>query len=253
VGAGASSRWGGVFAGLWLGLIVLLWGSSAEKVPLAVIGGMLVVIGIELIVARVPSARLVFSTCEWGPIAAMVITFLSALFIPLQDTIFLGAGLSLILYVVASSRKFRLQQAVRQADGGWVMQDAPKALAPDQATVLVVQGLDFFAEVPTLDDQMPPARGISGAVVVIVVRDMHEISSTGIKWLEHYAQSLRENGSLLMLADINPGVLETLKKSGALHVIGPENVFPATAQVLASENQAWEATQQWLKENQKNS
>jgi hypothetical protein len=102
---------------LWPGLIVLLFGSYAELVPLAVIGGMLVVIGIELIAARVPSARLVFRTGEWGPIAAMVITLLSALFIPLQDTIFLGAGLSLILYVVASSRKFRLQQAVRQADG----------------------------------------------------------------------------------------------------------------------------------------
>ena len=33
VGAGANSRWGGVFAGLWLGLILLLFGSSAEKVP----------------------------------------------------------------------------------------------------------------------------------------------------------------------------------------------------------------------------
>jgi sulfate permease, SulP family len=253
VGAGASNRWGGVFAGLWLGLIVLLWGSTAELVPLAVIGGMLVVIGIELIVARVPSARLVFSTGEWGPIAAMVITFLSALFIPLQDTIFLGAGLSLILYVVASSRKFRLQQAVRQADGSWVMQDAPKSLAPGEATVMVVQGLDFFAEVPTLDDQMPAARGVSGAVVVIVLRDMHQVGSTGIKWLEHYAGSLRENGSLLMLADINPEVLVMLKKSGALDVIGPENVFPATAQVLASENRAWEAAQQWRKENQKTS
>jgi hypothetical protein len=32
---------------------------------------------------------------------------------PLQDTIFLGALWSLLLYVGASSRKFRLQQAAR--------------------------------------------------------------------------------------------------------------------------------------------
>ena len=66
VGAGANSRLGGVFAGLWLGLIVLLFGSQAEKVPLAVIGGMLMVIGVELIMARVPSARLVWSTRRLG-------------------------------------------------------------------------------------------------------------------------------------------------------------------------------------------
>jgi len=248
VGAGANSRWGGVFAGVWLGLILLLFGSSAEKVPLAVIGGMLVVIGIELIMARVPSARLVLSTREWGPITAMALTFFSALFIPLQYTIFLGALLSLLLYVGASSRKFKLQQAVRLEDGGWQMQDAPKALASNQATVLVVQGLDFFAEVPALDDQMPLARGVSGAVVVLVVRDMHQVTSTAIKWLERYAQSLRAGGSLLMLADVNPGVLEVLKKSGALDVIGAENVFPATARVLAAENMAWEAAQKWLQQ-----
>lgn len=127
------------------------------------------------------------------------------------------------------------------------MQDAPKALAPNQATVLVVQGLDFFAEVPALDDQMPLARGVSGAVVVLVVRDMHQITSTAIKWLERYEQSLRAGGSVLMLADVNPEVLDTLKRSGALEVIGAENVFPATARVLASENMAWEAAQEWLK------
>src|SRR5512139_2056283 len=180
VGAGANSRWGGVFSGILLGVILLLFGSQAEKVPLAVIGGMLVVIGIELIMARVPSARLVIRTGELGPILAMTLTFLSALFIPLQYTIFIGAGLSLVLYVVASARKFRLQQAVRLEDGGWEMQEAPKALAPDQATVLVVQGLDFFAEVPVLDDQMPPARGVSGAVVILVVREMRQITSTAI-------------------------------------------------------------------------
>jgi len=248
VGAGANSRWGGVFAGVWLGLILLLFGSSAEKVPLAVIGGMLVVIGIELIVARVPSARLVLGTREWGSILALAITFFSALFIPLQDTIFLGALLSLLLYVGASSRKFRLQNAVRSEDGGWEICDTPKELKPNQATVLVVQGLDFFAEVPALEDQMPSTRGASNTVVILILRDMRTITSTAIKWLEKYVQDLKTQGSLLMLADVNPGVLEVLKKSGALNVIGEQNVFPATARVLAAENTAWEAAQKWLQQ-----
>jgi sulfate permease, SulP family len=247
VGAGANSRLGGVFAGLWLGLIVLLFGSTAEKVPLAVIGGMLAVIGVELIMARVPSARLVIRTGAWGPIVAMAITFFSALFIPLQDTIFLGAVLSLLLYVGASSRKFKLQQAVRLDDGGWEMQDVPKTLTPNQVTVLVIQGLDFFAEVPTLDDQMPPARSVSNAAVVLVVRDMQQVTSTAIKWLERYAKNLQANGSVLMLADVNLKVLDTFKKSGALEVLGAENVFPATKRVLDAENMAWDAAQQWLK------
>lgn len=246
VGAGANSRWGGVFAGLWLGLIVLLFGSAAEKVPLAVIGGMLTVIGVELIMARVPSARLILRTGTWGPIAAMAITFLSALFIPLQYTIFLGAGLSLLLYVVASSQKLQLQQAVRLADGGWEMRDAPKTLIPDRATVIVVQGLDFFAEVPALEDQMPPTRDARNAVVILVLRDLRTISSTAIRWLERYAKNLKSEGGLLILADINAGVMETLRKSGALEIIGAEQIIPATARVLAAENTAWEVAQERL-------
>jgi sulfate permease, SulP family len=248
VGAGANSRLGGVFAGLWLGLIVLLFGSYAEQVPLAVIGGMLVVIGVELIMARVPSARLVMRTADWGPIAALLLTFISALIIPLQYTIFLGALLSVLLYVGASARKFRLKEAVRREDGGWEIQVAPKALESNQVTVLVVEGLDFFAEVPALEAQLPPVRGTSDAVVVLVLREMHRITSTGLNWLERYSKDLKTSRSLLMLADVNPKVLDTLKNSGVLDVIGAENVFPATARVLASENTAWEAAQKWLQQ-----
>ncbi len=251
VSAGANSRWGGVFAGLWLGVIVLLFGSSAEMVPLAVIGGMLTVVGVELIVARIPSAQLVLRTGEWGPIAALALTFFSALFIPLQFTIFLGAGLSLLLYVVAASRKTRLRQAVRHDDGTWEISEAPIDLPSNAVTVLVVEGLDFFAEVPALNDQLPAARNTSHAAVVLILRDVQNLSSTGIKWLEHYARELQAQGSLLLLANVRQTVLETLKRSDALAVIGEENVFPATSLMLASEEQAWAAAQKWLKQDSK--
>ncbi len=249
VGAGANGRLGGVFAGLWLGLIVLLFGSQAEKVPLAVIGGMLVVIGVELIMARVPSARLVWSTRAWGSIAAMAITFLAALFIPLQYTIFLGAALSLGLYVIASARKARVQQAVRLADGGWEMHEAAKELKSNDVNVFVIQGLDFFAEVPALEDQIPAARGAANAVVVLVLHDMQQITSTAIRWLERYANDLKTNDSLLVLADVNPAVLDVMQRSGALGVVGEENVFPATPRILEAEQQAWDRAQQWLKQH----
>jgi hypothetical protein len=42
-------------------------------------------------------------------------------------------------------------------------------------------------------------------------------------------------------------VLKELKASGALDVIGAENVFPATTRVLEAERTAWEAAQEWLR------
>ena len=49
-----------------------------------------------------------------------------------------------------------------------------------------------------------------------------------------------------MLADVNPGVMEVLKKSGALEIIGSEHVFPATTRILEAEETAWQAAEQWL-------
>ncbi|MBE2220275.1 MAG: SulP family inorganic anion transporter [Anaerolineae bacterium] len=246
VEAGAKSRLGGVFASLWLGLIVLLFGSQAEKVPLPVIGGMLVVIAADLIVARIPSIQLVLRVKAIGPIVAMALTFFSALFIPLQDTIFLGALLSLLLYVVASSQKLSLKEAVRLSNGRWELHEAPQELKANQVTVLIVQGLDFFAEVPALAAEMPSAKEITHAVVILVIRDIRDVTSTWIKWLEGYAEDLHMHDNLLILADVDTVALNALRASGALEVVGEENVFPAMPQMLAAEEMAWQAAQKWL-------
>ncbi len=184
---------------------------------MAVIGGMLTVIGVELIMARVPSAQLVFRTRAWGSIAAMAITFLSALFIPLQYTIFLGAALSLGLYVVASAKKVRLQQAVRLADGGWEVREAAKELKPNDVNVFVIQGLDFFAEVPALEDQIPTARGVAGAVVVLVLRDMQQITSTAdplARTLRQRAQGQRQPADAGRRQSSGAGCAEEERRAG---------------------------------------
>ena len=51
-----------------------------------------------------------------------------------------------------------------------------------------------------------------------------------------------------LLADVNPAVLDVLRKSGALELIGEQNAFPASPRVLEPEQQAWAAAQQWLKQ-----
>ena len=127
VGAGAKTRMAGVFSGLWLILIVVLMGSLAEAVPLSVIAGILAVVAVELIWARIPDVRLIWKTSK-GSAATGLLTFGSALFIPLQYTIFIGAGLSMILYIFASSRHVRLFQVIPTGDGHWEEKAPPDSL-----------------------------------------------------------------------------------------------------------------------------
>jgi SulP family sulfate permease len=248
VSGGARSRWGGIFAALWLALIVLLFGQAAELVPMSVIAGLLFVIGAELIMARIPSFVLVHRTSV-GAAAALWITFLSALFIPLQWTIFLGAGLSLILYVWASSQKVDAHELTKRAeDGRYEEHEIPESLPSGKATIISLGGIDFFAEVPVLDENLPDALIAENAVVILRLRGTEHIGSTAIKWLERYNADLREGGNLLMLAGVQPELMEELEKTGMLEEIGKENVFAAQSGLGAAEDAALEAADKWLAE-----
>ena len=251
VEAGAKSRWGGIFAGLWLGLILLLFGSLAELVPLAVIAGLLFVIGGELIAARLPNARLVY-TSSWGSAAAGLLTFVSALFIPLQYTIFLGAGLSLLLYIGVSASRSRLYQFVRGEDGYWQEQELPAVFPSQQATVVGYEGAKFFAEVPAIMNKMPSLEGVTHSVIIWRLRGVEELHSTFLKQLSLFAQKVQAGGNRFMLEGVEPGVMATLDKTGLLETIGQENVFPVQPGLGAALDTAWAEAQAWLQANSKN-
>jgi SulP family sulfate permease len=245
VEAGAKSRWGGLFAGLWLALILLIFGSLAELVPLSVIAGMLFVIGGELIAARLPNARLVYAS-SWGSAAAGLLTFVSALFIPLQYTIFLGAGLSLLLYIGASASNIKLYQFARGEDDRWQEQDPPDTFPSNQATVVAYQGASFFAEVPAAMSQMPSLQGVTNAVIIWRLRSLEEIHSTFLKQLALFAQKAQAGGNRFMLEGVEPHVMTTLEKTGILDEIGRDNVFTVQPGLGAALDAAWEEAQAWL-------
>jgi SulP family sulfate permease len=245
VGAGAKSRLAGVFSGLWLILIVVLMGSLAEAVPLSVIAGILAVVAVELIAARIPDALLVWKTSK-GSAFTGLLTFGSALFIPLQYTIFLGAGLSMILYIYASSRHVRLFQITRTEDGHWKETPPPEVFQSDQVTVLRFDNLSFFAEVPLLDSLLPRKEGTRRAVVVLTLRYIETLPSTTLKWLARYNQELNDSGNLLLLAGVGHHVFDLLDHTGIIDAIGRKNIFPAQPVMTASMEAAIERANAWL-------
>ncbi len=125
--AGARTRWAGIFAGISLAVLVIVAGSAAEQIPMPVIGGLILVIGTELIVGRMDDIVFVARTALL-PVLAMVTTFLATTQLPLQQAIFVGVALSLLLYCVSAQRHTRLQALARQDDGHWRVVDVPRQL-----------------------------------------------------------------------------------------------------------------------------
>ncbi|MFI9056606.1 SulP family inorganic anion transporter [Streptomyces anulatus] len=118
VSPGARTRWAGIVSGVFLALVVLLCGSLAERIPMPAIGGLILVVGGELIWGKRHGIALVLRT-SWMSAGAMAVTFLATTQLPLQQAIALGAVLSLLLYCAQTARQARLVALVPKGDGRW--------------------------------------------------------------------------------------------------------------------------------------
>lgn len=242
VSGGARSRWGGVFAAVWLGAMILILGSAAERVPLSVIAGLLFVIAGELIVGRRTHAEFAIHS-SWTSTAAMLLTFGAALFIPLQWTIFLGAGLSLLVYLAVSYRAGSVRALERTADGLWREIDPPATLTSRTVTVVNLHDWKFYADIPRLAQQLPQPGTANAAVAVVRMRDVRQIRSTGLRVLEQYRESLAAHGNVLVLEGVQAAVYDTLERSGVADRLGRDNIFRARDELTASLAAAYEHAQ----------
>ncbi|MFD6133994.1 SulP family inorganic anion transporter [Isoptericola sp. NPDC056618] len=235
---GAQTRWAGIFAGVWLIVLVLLLGPLAGEIPMAVIGGLLLVIGGELIVGRWADIVLVFRT-SWLSAAALVVTFAATTQLPLQQAIFLGAGLSIVLFAVQAAKRGRLVQLVPTDDGGFRVDDAPTVLPSGRTTVLHYVGTGFFAEVNRLEEEWPHTAHTQDAALVISLRGSAGIpSTTFLKSLDRLLDRWHEHGVDVVVCGV-PEELARRFATGGVSTRLQDAVVPQTDVLLGSVREAY--------------
>ncbi|MFI6878887.1 SulP family inorganic anion transporter [Streptomyces sp. NPDC050400] len=246
VSAGARTRWAGVISGVFLAVVVLLCGSLAERIPMPVIGGLILVVGGELIWGKRRDIALVLRTSRLSS-AAMLLTFLATTGLPLQQAIVIGAVLSLLLYCVQSARQAKLVALSPTANGGWRTGDVPTVLPPGEVTVLDYAGTSFFAELPRIEAGLPSVAGARDAVLVLVVRTLPDVpSSAVIKLLDRYARALEKEGGRLVLAGAQPALVEVVRATGLAERLGEGGVVPASPEVLGPLESAVAEGERWI-------
>jgi SulP family sulfate permease len=243
MGAGAQSRWGNIFVGLFVALIVLLAGPLVERVPMPALAALLIVAGFQGL--RVEQAVMAWKTGRISR-AVMLVTFVATLVVPLQFAVLFGMALSIVLQVFRQSNKVIVTQWVLQPEGFPLEQPPPAQLPSHQFTLLHVYGSLFFAAAKSMEELLPPVGNATHAVVAINLRGKSEIGSTFMTVLQRYSEALRKNQSRLMLVGVDQAVLDQLTKTGMVKVLGEENVFVATPQLGAALNQAVAAATEWL-------
>lgn len=106
----------------------------------------------------------------------------------------------------------------------------------------------FFAGVAEFEERLPSVGNAHGSVVIIRLRDRDEVGSTFIRLIRRYTRSLHEQGSLLMLEGLNERVLDQLRNTDVLDLIGAENVFLADPEFGAAATEAHAAAKRWIEQ-----
>ncbi len=222
---GAVTRAAGGFSGLIVLLGLALFKGWLGYIPKVVLAGIVVVSAMHMIDFN--HIKLTWRGRTVSKIV-MTATFLSVLFLPLLISIYLGVGLSILFYLVESSHLY-LTYLVENGNGKFVEKDIDEVWEIKPARLVVnVEGPLYFAAVEDLEIQVTKLINLGIGVIILRLRRMHLMASSGITTLEKLIKMAKESGVEIRLAGVSDEVLKTLTKCGIDHDIQLDHIFMAT-------------------------
>jgi SulP family sulfate permease len=230
--AGARTPLAAAFSALLLVPILFAVAPLIAHLPLAVMAAILFLVAYGLIDARSIARILRTSRQET---AILTITFLAALFASLEFAIYAGALLSLMLYLIRTSRPLVLDVKPDPAPDSYHF-TADSGL-PDcpQLKMLRVNGSLFFGAVDhvqhsleQIDEREPRQKH-----VLIMASGINFIDLAGAEMLSREARRRRSLGGGLYFYRMKDSARETLARGGYLDDIGKESLFPVKSRPVS--------------------
>jgi SulP family sulfate permease len=222
----------GMIHALTLLLITLFFGKWAALIPMATLGGILVVVAYNMSEWRTFRAEL---RAPKSDVAVLLTTFLLTVIVDLTVAIEIGMVLSAFLFIRRMAEVTNVTMVTREMADSSEEDDAEAAemarKLPAGVVLYEINGPFFFGAAERFKEVL---NRVSGSPRVLVVRLQHvpAIDSTGLHALRELARGRLSGGTKLVLADVHAQPMIALTNSGLLDVIGAENVFGSLDEAL---------------------
>lgn len=220
--AGAKSRLGGIFAGVMMLLVLLVLGPIVDLTPIASLAGLLLIVAVDLV--DVKKIRAILSG-NLGDKVAFLATLVGTWVLPLDQAIYLGVGLSLILFL-QKARSLVVKEMVLE-NGRFTEVPQDGSHKDDLIRVLQVEGSLFFGAANELRDAIDDVL-VQDAVQVLIVRlkRTRDLDYTTATVLEAAHQRLSDQGKHLYLVGLRPDTLKLLERVGVADALGRDHLYP---------------------------
>jgi SulP family sulfate permease len=144
---------------------------------------------------------------------------------PLNVAIFLGVGISIMLYLRAASRPYLTEYEF--SEEGELREAGEKRVRPMPAISIVhVEGDLFFGAAELFRTQIqktsldPDLR-----IIILRMKNARHLDATSVVALEELVQFLNANDRHVIISGASKDVYRVLKNAGSAEVIGRKNIF----------------------------
>jgi SulP family sulfate permease len=239
---GARTRFAGVFSGLWLAALLLLFGRWIHFIPLASLAGLLIILGLQMF--QWHHIRVAFRATR-SDAAVLILTFASAVVLNLRQAIIIGVISSLVLFL----RKASTPHLVEYDIEGDTMREIrePSERSHPQISLIHVEGELFFGAADLFEEEVRRlAHDPNIRVVILRMKNARHLDATAVMALEALLKFLRAGNRLLLVSGATPDVMRVLNNSGLTSLLGRENVFEAEEDLTQATRKALIRAQQFL-------
>ncbi|MEM9015441.1 MAG: SulP family inorganic anion transporter [Verrucomicrobiota bacterium] len=220
--SGAVSQLSSIFSGILCIAGLLLLGNSMVHVPKACLAMLVICIATSVVNRHHIRISLYATPAD---AAVLITTFVAALLMPLNVAIFLGVGISIMLYLRAASRPYLTEYEF--SEQGELREAGEKRVRPMPAISIVhVEGDLFFGASELFRTQIQKTS-LDPALRVIILRlkNARHLDATSVVALEEMIQFLNANERFVIISGASKEVYRVLKNAGTVDVIGRENIF----------------------------
>ncbi len=243
--AGALTRFANVFAGIFVALAGLLISPVMRYLPVAALAGILMLIATTMVNWR--EAKIAWHTTR-GDRAALLTTFIGALVFPLDQAIFIGVGISIILFL-RKVRKPRLTELVYDWHLGFKELDASQPHPLPEIAIVHISGDVFFGTAEFLENELlriahrPELR-----VLILRMRGAACLDATFVLSLMKVHEYMKAGGKLLLISGATSEAARVLERSGLEASIGRENIFFTDATLFKATRRAIDRAVEFLEQ-----
>ena len=200
--------------------LALLEVQEEKERLLGLLAGMLLVVAYGMVDRHALKLSL---TATKSDRAAVVVTFLATIFLHLEYAVFIGVGLSIVLYLARISRPdVRRWSPPESMTGG----EQPSQPCP-QLPVIQVDGSLFFGSMSFVKDSLLRILRSHPQASHLAIRmgAVNHLDASGAHGLEEIIDELHQRGGNLLLLEPKLEILHVLDNAGLLEKIGASNII----------------------------